>query len=447
MKLERQFEKQLAGDLRKETADKIKEARKEPSTVDDLNKLKKEEKYKIQDLENSGWFQHTEDLRNIQKNIFGKIFKTEKYKEQEAVVNEILNKRRKSNIEIIQSEYKKKIDEIIKNCSLTEKERNKYLSTEAMEKMNLEDYLTLLKRLSGEAFYHVTRYGVRENTFMSTGGGHTAGKGYFLDSLTPLLKDGYIKSATSTLVENPGIAKNKIEKEEVLNLKKMGLSVEEIIEKIMKEYKNDYILDRESTHFSYAFYKHHMYGSEDKYIFYFYYPVEYIIQNDFYHTNRQSGLEVGEGYLYKESSIQQQYNDVSIFNFGKGVPVNAGILCISGDVDVDQVTGSQYLIKDGKPELDENGNFKKPEKTISSKEYWENYFINHPEIKPSKIIYGEFSTYAHDKNDDLKKMADSKEIYKQTKDKKKEFEKYSKETMAFAKDIFKKVVEEYYEEK
>ena len=52
--------------------------------------------------------------------------------------------------------------------------------------------------MSGEAFYHVTRYGVRENTFMSTGGGHTVGEGEFLDNLTPLLKDGYIKDCTTT---------------------------------------------------------------------------------------------------------------------------------------------------------------------------------------------------------------------------------------------------------
>ena len=456
MNLEKQFGKELAKDLRHETADKLWQARKEPANFSDLSKLDKETREKKEiDFKQE---EHNE-LENIKKNIFGKIFKTEKYKQQEAAINKILSHGKEYNIESIRKEYDKKFDEILKNCPLSLEEREKYLSTGAMEKMNLEDYMILLKRLSGEAFYHVTRYGVRENTFTSTGGGHSVGEGAFVDSFIPLLKDEKINSSASTIQKNPDIAKNMVHKDIVQQLKKEGKSVEEITKEIVKSYKTDYFLDRTSTHFSYQNELHSQYGGEDDYKFYFYYPVEYILQNDFYHKNR-TDIHIGRGMHF---NINQPYNDFEIFNFGEGVPINAGILCITGDIEVDPETGSQYLIKEGKPVISENGEFKKPEKTISSKEYWENYFKLHPEIKPTKIIYSGFGggiKSIYNKNlkpemkeyleDDLKKWAETKEVpdtyNEERKNEREKMENYEKEVLEKIKKIFKEVVKEYYEQ-
>jgi len=189
MNLERKFEKELAGDLRKETADKLREARKSPESFRDLEKESVlPSKYERPEIK--------ERFEELKKSIFGRIFKTENFRKKEAFLNEILQSEKQSYVAEAKKEYENKFNEILKNCPLTPEEREKYLSTEAMEKMNLDDYLILTKRLSGEAFYHVTRYGVRENTFMSTGGGHTMGEGEFVNNLTPLLKDGYIKDCT-----------------------------------------------------------------------------------------------------------------------------------------------------------------------------------------------------------------------------------------------------------
>ena len=68
--------------------------------------------------------------------------------------------------------------------------------------------------------------------------------------------------------------------------------------------------------------------------------------------------------------------------------------------------------------MNEKGEFKKPEKTISSKEYWENYFNLHPEIRPSKIIYGDFYTSTYEEDKDLEKWAESKNVWRQDEDKK-----------------------------
>ncbi|MEI7619964.1 MAG: hypothetical protein WCJ57_00125 [Candidatus Falkowbacteria bacterium] len=439
--LERTFSKELAQDLRDETAHSLRAARNLPDNFKDLDKEMKG----IKDLPAGydGWREAKETFAEMRKNIWGKIFQTEKYKEQEVILNNFLKFKKEDDLERVQRNYQKKFDEILQNCPLTPEEREKYLSTEAMEKMPLEDYLVLLKRLSGEAFYHVTRYGIRENTFAS----HTTGEGELVDGFTPLLKDGKINSCTATIISNKERAKHSINKKFLQESKEEGLSVDEVVDKVLKGYDTDYFLDRESVHFSYGKDLHKMYGGENNYKFYFYYPVEYILQNDFSYSTREGQLTIGNGYIRNSGGIEQQYNDFEIFNFGKGVPVDAGILCISDDVRVDPETGSQYLLQNGKPVADENGELKKPEKTISSQEYWENYFKLNPELKPNKIIYGRFGTGSYYDNKDLKDWAETKKIYKQPEDKKQEFEEYLKDTKKILKEIFTEVVSEEFDSK
>ncbi|MDD5071241.1 MAG: hypothetical protein PHQ42_00685 [Patescibacteria group bacterium] len=435
MSLEKKFEKELAGGLRKETADRLREIRKRPATLKDLQEEKNmPPEYEAPHIR--------ERIEEIKRNIFGKIFKTESFREKELLLMEILESAKKHDIKTAREDYQRKFNKILKNCPLTPEEREKYLSTEAMEKMNLDDYLILLKRLSGEAFYHVTRYGVRENTFFE----HETGKSEFMDSFTPLLEDGRIKSCAATIISNREFARSVVDEETVREEKEKGKSAGEVVEKFMATYDTPYFLDRESTHFSYGRDLNRMYGGEDNYKFYFYYPAEYILQNDFYHSTRESQITIGQGYYRNRGGIEQRYNDFEIFNFGEGVPINAGILCITGDAQVDPETGSQYVIKNGKPVIDEKGEFKKPEKTISSRQYWENYFETHPDLKPSKIIYGGLYTESIDANPDLENWARSKEIHQQDEDKKQEFLDYQKKIRQALREILTNVVKEMYRE-
>ena len=434
MKLERQFAKELAPDLRKETAEKLKAARRQPT---DYDNLKKEFSGKIPS-EYEQFYGFQENAERMKKDIFGKIFKTEKYKERLAYFKETLAIKKEYEIKNAKRDYDTKLKEIMRDCPLSEEERDKYLTTEVIEKMPLDEYLVLLERLSGEAFYHVTRYGVRENTFMSTGGGHTVGEGDFVDNFTPLLKDGYINSATSTILKSKELSINE---EVVSNLFKSGKTVDEIVDKVMTEYGSDYFLDSESAHFSYGKDFHHMYGAENNYKFYLYYPVEYILHNDFYQKSREA-IKIGEGYINNRYGISQQYNDFEIFNFGKGVSTKAGLLCVSADVAVDPETGSQYLLNNGQPQLDENGEFKKPPKTISSREYWEKYLKEHPELGLNKVIYGNFGTWTDKEDENLQNLADKKNIYKQDEAKTQEFKDYEKMTREEVGLIVRKKIED-----
>jgi hypothetical protein len=443
MGLENKFSKDLAGDLRHETASKIREARNQP---DDFVNLKKATGGGKLSEEYSAWGDLPENFEMMKKNFFGKIFKTEKYREQERILEETLKMKKEYDIEKIREDYQKKFEEIMANCPLNEEERDMYLSTESLEKMPLNDYLILLKRLSGEAFYHVTRYGVRENTFTSTGGGHSEGQGEFVDSFTGLLSDRKINSFLATVISDEENAKRIVDPLIIKDLKEQGMSCEEAADAIVGSYYNTpYLLDRESAHFSYGKDLHKMYGGENGYKFYFYYPVEYMLQNDFFHSTRESQINIGAGYYNNRSGIDQQYNDFEIFNYGKGVPIDAGILCIDGNVEVDPKNGSQYLIgEDGKPIQAEDGSFKKPENTISSKEYWENYFNLHPDLKPNKVMYENFSTYAESENKDLKTWAKEKSFYNQPDDVSKEFSDYAFQTREFFKKIIKNLVKDEY---
>lgn len=255
------------------------------------------------------------------------------------------------------------------------------------------------------------------------------------------MKDGKINSLSSTIIKNQNIF--FVNDSEIIESAKKGISVDDIIENIMRTYNGigGHYLDRESSHFSYGKDLHTRYGCEDDYKFYFYYPVEYILHNNFYQYNREN-INLGDAYYKNEFGIDNQYNDAHIFNFGEGVPVDAGILCISGDVKVDPNTGSQYIIKNGRKEVDEYGNFKKPEKTISSKEYWEKFFSENPEIKPNKIIYYNFFTRSEKENKNLKEWENRKVPQYQNEEKLKEFSDYSNESRVKIKEIARRQVEE-----
>ncbi len=52
---------------------------------------------------------------------------------------------------------------------------------------------------------------------------------------------------------------------------------------------------------------------ENNYRFYFYYPVEYILQNACYHSTRETQITLRQGYYYNQGGIDQEYIDFEIF--------------------------------------------------------------------------------------------------------------------------------------
>lgn len=437
MNLEQKFSKDLAADLRDETAKKIKAVRAR-SLAEEIDKRKKKETSKEGILLS---------LEKIKREILNKLSKTDQDRNDQAFIESTFKARKEFDIKQIKAEYQEKFNEIMASCPLSEQEREEYLNTENLEKMSLDDYLVLLKRLSGEAFYHATKYGIRESHSITNRFNHIEKEGQFVDSLSPILADGKIRSMLSTIISNEEKINRIINPILLKSLKESGASLEETADVLVTTYYNtNHPIDKESVHMSYGKELHEMYGGEKGYPIYFYYPVEYILQNDFFYSHRAGKIEIGSGNFKNQRDINLPHNDFEIFNFGEGVPINAGILCIDGKIMVDSKTGSQYLLdEDGRPKFGDDGSYIKALGTISAQEYWENYFKLHPELKPSKVMYESFSTEAENDNENLKEWAMSKDIFKQNKETWQAFVEHTKKDREALKQIIMKAIAKDFE--
>jgi len=338
-----------------------------------------------------------EKSEKIEVNFFSKIFRASEYRESIAEFEEYLLSYKESQRDMILSEFEEELDKILKNTALSEEERKLYLNSKQLEDMNIDDYLTLMKRLSGNFLSHVTRYGIREQYFSY----HQAGKMEFFDSFKELLKEGKISSFMSSImnnikykeliVSNPNIKDIVLNEYDDLHLddeKKVQLK-----DKLFEELNNDenHPLDRFAPHFAVNDVASNLYGAEKGYDFFFYYPAEVIAYNyqvdSMIGSNPFANNDVLEKYQVGDSDDR---NDVIVLNNNnEGISINVGIVCIPGDVDVDPKNGSQYEIINSEVILDENNNPIKATNTIKSKEYWENFFKENISLKPSKIMYYE----------------------------------------------------------
>lgn len=385
--LERKFSKELAQPLRDETAKKLREARKMPKSHGGLTEIEDGGKPEFEPS-------IRETIEKVQRDVIGRIFKTCEFKRLLHGLDEMLQRARNSKIEKIRHDYQTQLDKILSESPLTEEEMEKYLSDAAMTEMSLENYLTLLKRLSGNFVTHVTRQGIREQGWF-----HDAGMGDFFDSFKKILKDKKLGSFLANFMTDPNSVPYLVS-----NIRKAkeqtGLSGEALVEKVLEivesSHNENMPADSSSVHVATNEVAAYYYGAEKGYDFYFYYPAEYIAYNYFHHhkgrqnsiTERQQGLS---GHF--NSDWTDKHNDLAVWNEGKGVPIDAGITCIPKDIRVDRKTGSQYKIIDGKPIKKADGSgYELAEDTITSQEYWENYFNANPGTRPNKLIYGRFAT-------------------------------------------------------
>lgn len=318
---------------------------------------------------------------NIKKNKIGQLLKTKNYQLNLALLEKHLKIYVDDNIQNEWSIYEKRLKEELKKHPLTHNERKEYLNPETLQGLTVDDYLILTHRLTGDFASHVTRYGVRENMFShATGGAHTVGEGTFVDSFTPLLKSGSIKSKIDLLKGDKYFvnvhAKNLIEYYK--NDESVIFDDDRLLDLFLEHFtKSDSgAMDFQSAHFALN-YVNKDYGTENGYSIYAYYPLE-VLTDNFEH-----------GLFRDVTNIP--YNDFYVYANG-GVPLDLGILVIPGNVDVDPKTGSQYqLDKSGKPKIEQTVDglvqYVRAQETIKSEEFWENYFSQHPEQKPARVVY------------------------------------------------------------
>ncbi len=533
MNLERTFKKEFSQDERKETAEAIKQARKE---------LKMDWKDWTDEKLDEAPEAIREKRKELKKDFIGQLFKSEKFQKSTELFRTLIQSERAHASEKLLKKYNERFDDILKNIPLSSEEQEKYLSENALIEMNLEDYLTLRKRLSGYYISHVTRYGVREQGFMSTGGGHVVGMGNAMDNFTPLLKDGNIRSFFSNLVNETEYATSVIT-DQISMIKKYRQEAgepcerDDIIENLMRlllESENDevHVANRSSVHFGENAVLGHYYGSEIGYDIYAYYPAEVIAKN-YYHEKDK---------LVSRTNAHDWYNDIGVWNEHEGIPLDVGVLCIPGNVIVDKETGSQYFLDENKcpevlPEVAEHIEFfsqnkefvdslwnqfterwrrsegsisrlhnethrecdmrllsfytskdfieigmrlgfkdttlfqsfykwqyndlsgissslkrfyqheqrnyyRKPERDnlITSEQYWEEYFKQHPEQKPTKVFYGRLGKYEKNDFPEYQDLLNEKRFY-QTEDLP-EYDEFKEKTVADMRKVIEKVYDE-----
>ncbi len=217
----------------------------------------------------------------------------------------------------------------------TKEDITKYFSEEHLSSLSLEDYALLLKRFPSEMVAHVTRQGIRDHIGMIY---HSAGEGEYIKGFMNIVEDGRLRSPLGVyLVEG--------EKEQAIG-KFLGL--DELQDKdealryldtltTSRQGEGGSYADRMAVHFATEEVADSYYGSEKGNEIFIAYPSAYIASQYYFNGQLNEG---GGGY----------WNDQWVWaNEERGMDINAGLVFVPEEADVDRKTGSRY-------ELDEDNN-------------------------------------------------------------------------------------------
>ncbi len=249
----------------------------------------------------------------------------------------------------------------------------KYFSEEYLAKLSIEDYALLLRRFPGELVTHVTRQGVRDRI------SHHSGAGGFYNGFEQTMRAGRLQS-----VVGRAVTQEMKEAAIVSEIKDIGLTTKEAafswVQNVVNpegQGKPGVYSDINSVHFAANEVADSYYGAEQGNEIFFVFPAMFIA-TAYHHSG---GLADSGGGYWNDLWVWDQEN--------RGINVDAGVVFIPADARVDPHTGSRYLVDAEKnPEMND-GELLLADKTISSREYWEQYFAQHPELRPSKIVYYE----------------------------------------------------------
>lgn len=209
----------------------------------------------------------------------------------------------------------------------------KYFSEDYLSNLSLEDYSLLLKRFPGEMVSHVTRQGIRDHLGHVF---HTVGKGEYFNGFMKMLQDGKLRSPLSVRL---------LEKEkdkavaDMLGLSELATKEEALnhLDFITGEGRNDSggYADRNAIHFATEEVADVYYGSEKGNEIFVAYPSAFIASQYYFGGQLK---DAGGGY----------WNDQWVWDKEQeGMDLDAGLIFIPADAQVDRHTGSRY-------KLDEN---------------------------------------------------------------------------------------------
>lgn len=248
-----------------------------------------------------------------------------------------------------------------------------------LKQLGLEDYVTLLRTFPSDLVTHVTRHGFRDHTGHPY---HTAGMGELHHGLEQMLEDGLLKSNLARNIEG-GIDVDSLE--HVIGLrgcrtKRQALSRLASLVAKHKDGLSPWYPDRAAVHVATgADVANSYYGAEAGNESFVIYPGTLLVAEG----------RIGSGHF--GNATGGAHNDMWWYPRNPdGVSLDAGILFLPADAQVDPETGSRYRSDAAEPGVQHDGQDLSPplaEQTIPSRDYWETYFNAHPEQRPSKLVY------------------------------------------------------------
>jgi hypothetical protein len=217
------------------------------------------------------------------------------------------------------------------NSEYNKEDINKHFSEENLASLSIEDYILLLKRFPGNMVTHVTRQGIRDHTGHMY---HTAGKGEYSDGFKQILESGKLFSILNdnlTEKEKRNLISEFLLLEECENREEALENLEATLGRVGGHYS-----DRTSVHFATEEVADKFYGGEKGNEIFFTYPSLYISSQ----YSFQGNLVEGQGHEHNDQWVWMKEEE-------KGMNINAGIVFIPKESQVDKRTGSVY-------ELDED---------------------------------------------------------------------------------------------
>lgn len=204
----------------------------------------------------------------------------------------------------------------------------RYFSEEHLASLSLRGYSALLRKFPSQMVSHVTRQGVRDHT----GSNHMAGLGEYWGGFTNLIEDGRLRSPLGVFMEREDKDRALVDflrleefQDEQSALDYFEWSI------FLKGKKSGSYNDRSAIHFAAEMVADAYYGCERGNEIFVAYPAVLIASQC-----RFSGL-------LNERKDSNDYNDVWVWeNEGKGIDINAGVVCIPEKTLVSPKTGSKY---------------------------------------------------------------------------------------------------------
>lgn len=282
---------------------------------------------------------------------------------------------------------------------MSKDEKEALLKPEMLKELTTEEYISLWKRLNPGYFSHVTRQGFRENYFYN----HIEGKDEFHNGFVDILEGGKRLRSSHSLETDDKFS--EAEKKYMDILEKLPLPFYRTNDKVDEEVsawrvvKNSIMVsmgktrsvgDKVAVHFAHSYVLSEKYGAENDNHIFFLYPEDVITSQFNFNaiSDSKTTLDPKNSSLDTVNSPNSVNNDVLVWNKDSpektALSLDAGLVFIPKSTLVDRETGSRYSNvekKDGEakyfPALD----------TISSMEYWQNYFLENPELAPKRIIF------------------------------------------------------------